>query len=122
MKSPIKNLYNRPFYYGCIVCTIGIIILAIPLYFYITDPYTRFANSLFQGAAVFQDVMNIFWGYVVAISVTVCGLTTFNLSYHAQRSDYPKVAAVINKTSLVITATSVILAVWFTLQVIFAFK
>ncbi len=122
MKSPIKNLYNRPFYYGCIVCTIGIIILAITLYFYITDPYTRFENSLFQGAAVFQDVMNIFWGYVVAISITVCGLATFNLSYHAQRSDYGKVAAVINKISLVITAASVILAVWFTLQVIFAFK
>ncbi len=122
MSKQIKNLYNRPFYYGCIVCAIGIIILTVTLYFYITDPYTRFENSLFQGAAVFQDVMNIFWGYVVAIAITVCGLTAFNLSYQAQRSDYPKAAAIINKISLATVALSVVLAFWFTAQVISAFK
>ena len=122
MSDKIKNLYNRPFFYGCILSGISVILFCVMLYFYLAKPYTRFDNSMFQGAAVFQDFMNIFWGYVVDAVFMVCGLVIFNLAYQAKRSDYPKAAKIIEGFSLINVGAAIIFTFWFTIQVLVSFS
>ncbi len=121
MASQIENLYNKPLRAGIFLSAIQLIIMAITLWFYVVDPFELALNSLYQGAAFMIDMVNIFWGYVIMLCIFVLGLVIYNLGCGAERSDKPRYAKIMRVFSLCSVAFSLMLGVWFTLQVIMAY-
>lgn len=122
MPDKIVNLYNKPFYAGLLLSAVDLILMVTTLLYYVIDPFELAMNSLFQGIAFMIDMTNIFWGYVIMAVIFILGLVIYNLGYGAKRSDHPRPAKWMRILALVSVSFATVLGVWFTLQVILAYR